>query len=292
MKPNNFISVRLFGGIGNQIFQYMAGKSLAVDQKCKLHIDNSWLLDGFTHQNSSIAEFNFYTPDLEYGHAHRNTTHLYLERLTTVLARNSGLASRMTKINAPRTDGFEDFSKLNVGVQLRGYYQSPNYFMKLLSSGVLTETSFELRRPSEDFNLECSQIPSDGFIAVHVRGGDYLKKNSSYSQLSRGYYERGLESFGDETRNMPVWVFTDDEPYAKKVLACIPIVKYVESKSMSAAESMILMSKAKGIVCANSTFSYWASILSKNTSTIVAPKNWMKKKNKTGDFFPNGWQVI
>ena len=42
MKSEDFISVRLFGGLGNQIFQYMAGKSLAVDLKCKLHIDKDY----------------------------------------------------------------------------------------------------------------------------------------------------------------------------------------------------------------------------------------------------------
>jgi len=292
MKSEDFISVRLFGGLGNQIFQYMAGKSLAVDLKCKLHIDNSWLLDGFTHKNSSIADFNFYTPDLEYGRAHRNTAHLYLDRLATIVARNSALVSQMTNINAPRGVGYEEFSKLNLGVQLRGYYQSPDYFMKLLRSGVVKESSFELLQPSKDFSQKFSQIPKDGFIAIHVRGGDYLKKNSNYRELSREYYETALKFFSNEERDLPKWVFTDDESHAKKILTSIPGIKFLENKSMTSAESMFLMSKAKGIVCANSTFSYWASLLSRNTSMIIAPRKWMKQNDQREDFFPNGWQII
>ena len=63
MKTNNFVSVRLFGGLGNQIFQYMAGKSLAIDRNCDLHIDSSWLRDGYAHKNSTISEFKFFQPD-------------------------------------------------------------------------------------------------------------------------------------------------------------------------------------------------------------------------------------
>ena len=292
MKSDDSISVRLFGGLGNQIFQYMAGKSLAVDLKCSLHIDTSWLQDGFTHENSSITEFNFYRPDYEFGHAHKNTAHLYLERLVTVASRNSTVLSNLLRINAPRGVEYEDLSRLNRGVQLRGYYQSPQYFMKLMESGVVSMESFGLLEPGENFKKECSQIPRDGFIAVHVRGGDYLQKNSDYRELSSDYYETALNSFGSEVRNLPKWVFTDDESHAKKVLASIPNLNFLEKKSLTAAESMILMSKAKGIVGANSTFSYWSSIISGENSLIFAPKRWMKKNSLPDNFFPTGWQLI
>jgi len=292
MKSDDFISVRLFGGLGNQIFQYMAGKSLAVDLKCSLHINTSWLQDGFTHENSSITEFKFYRPDLEFGQIHKNTAYLYLDRSVTVLSRNSPALSNLLRINAPRGVGYEDLSKLNRGVQLRGYYQSPQYFMKLMESGVVSKESFELLEPGEKFKKECAQIPRDGFVAVHVRGGDYLQKNSDYRELSSDYYETALDSFGNEVRNLPKWVFTDDESHAKKVLASIPNLNFLEKKSITAAETMILMSKAKGIVGANSTFSYWSSIISGEDSSIFVPKRWMKRNSQPEDFFPTRWQLI
>jgi len=292
MKSDDSISVRLFGGLGNQIFQYMAGKSLAVDLNCSLRIDTSWLQSGYSHEKSSIAEFNFYRPDHEYGQAHKNTLHLYSDRLATVAARTSSTLASWLRINAPKSAGYEDLSKLNRGVQLRGYYQSPHYFMKLVESSAISKESFELLHPHEVFKKESSRIPRDGFIAVHVRGGDYLQKNSDYRDLPSDYYKSALNFLGNEVGNLPKWVFTDDQSHAKKVLASIPDLNFLENKSLTAAESMILMSKAEGIVGANSTFSYWSSVISGKDSTIIFPKIWIKSKSQPENFFPTGWQLI
>jgi len=72
----------------------------------------------------------------------------------------------------------------------------------------------------------------------------------------------------------------------------VPGLNFIANESMTAAESMILMSKADAIICANSTFSYWASLINGQTSSIVLPRTWMKKTSQPEDFFINGWQVI
>ena len=164
--------------------------------------------------------------------------------------------------------------------------------MKLVESSAISKDSFKLLHPSEVFKNECLRIPREGFIAVHVRGGDYLQKNSDYRELPSDYYRSALNSLGNEVGNLPKWVFTDDQSHAKKVLASIPNLNFIENKSLTAAESMILMSKAEGIVGANSTFSYWSSVISAKDSSIIFPKNWIKSKSQSEDFFPIGWQLI
>jgi hypothetical protein len=292
MKSDESVSVRLFGGLGNQIFQYMAGKSLAMALSCSLCVDTSWLKSGYSHEKSSIKEFDFYSPDYEYGQAHKNTLHLYSDRLATVAARTSTTLASWLRINAPKNVGYEDLSRLNRGVQLRGYYQSPQYFLKLVELGAISKESFELLHPSVEFKKKSARIPRVGFIAVHVRGGDYLQKNSDYRELGGDYYESALNSFRSEIKDLPKWVFTDDEPHARKVLASIPDLNFLESESLTAAENMILMSKAHGIVGANSTFSYWSSLISRQDSSIIVPKNWVKSKSQPEDFFPAEWRLI
>lgn len=292
MKREEFVSVRLFGGLGNQIFQYMAGKWLAMDRKSLLYVDTSWLQDGYTHLNSSIAEFKFYKPDHEYGQEHKNLPYLYLDRFATIAARNFPAVAKLSKINAPRSAGFEDFSTVKLEVQLRGYYQSPRYFMELTRAGEITSESFELVQPHERFNWISSQVSDEGFLAVHVRGGDYLKKNSAYAQLPAEYYKTAIGFLNNACGNLPIWVFTDDEAQAKKILSSFSNLYFVDNKALTAAESMKLMSKARGIVCANSTFSYWASFFSNNHPSIVASRGWMKASNQSEDFFPKGWRLI
>lgn len=292
MKTNNFVSVRLFGGLGNQIFQYMAGKSLAMDQNRDLHIDSSWLRDGYTHEKSTISEFKFFQPDYEYEKKHRNRLHLYFDRLATVASRKSAVAARKLKIHAPNNPGFEDLSELENGIQLRGYYQSPHYFNKLANSGVISEASFELREPSQEFNSLATQLQGSGYIAIHVRGGDYLQKKSGYIQLTGEYYLNAFNLLDPTFGHLPKWVFTDDENHARKLFCSIPNLIFFDDKTITAAETMVLMSRADAIICANSTFSYWASLISGKTSSIVVPKSWMEKTNQPKDFFLAGWQTI
>jgi hypothetical protein len=292
MGQKEYISVRLFGGLGNQIFQYMAGKYLASERSYQLYVDTSWLQDGYTHLNSSISEFQFYKPDLEYGLKHKNFLHLYSDRLATIAARNIPVVAKFGKINAPKTTGFEDFTTVKLGVQLRGYYQSMEYLVRLMESGEISNSSFELNKPSESFNSIRNQVPTGGFLAVHVRGGDYLKRNTAYVQLTSEYYKDAIDSVRDICGNLPIWVFTDDFDYAKKTLSLFSDLYYVDNKLTSAAESMKLMSLAKGIVCANSTFSYWASVISDKASLIVAPNSWIKSHEQPADFFPKGWKLI
>jgi hypothetical protein len=292
MEQDKFISVRLFGGLGNQIFQYMAGKLLASERNLLLYVDTSWLQDGYTHLNSNISEFQFYKPDREFGHKHKNPLHLYMDRLATIAARNIPLVARVGRINAPRSTGYENFSKVKPGVQLRGYYQSPQYFAWLMKTGEITKSSFDLNKPSESFNSIKNQVPSQGFLAVHVRGGDYLKENTSYVQLTSEYYKKAISIVSETCGSLPVWVFTDDVDYAKQILSSFSDLFYVGGKLTTAAEEMKLMSMAKGIVCANSTFSYWASVISDSASLIVAPNSWIKAHEQPEDFFPKGWKLI
>lgn len=292
MEQDKFISVRLFGGLGNQIFQYLAGKWIASERNLLLYIDTSWLQDGYTHVNSNISEFQFYKPDREFGHKHKNPLHLYTDRFVTIAARNIPLVARVGRINAPRSAGYEDLTKVKPGVQLRGYYQSPQYFSKLMKSGEITKSSFDLNKPSESFNALMNQVPSQGFLAVHVRGGDYLKKNTPYAQLTSEYYKKALSTVRETCGRLPVWVFTDDIDNAKQILISFSDLFYVDSKLTTAAEGMKLMSLAVGIVCANSTFSYWASLISDSASLIVAPNSWIKSHEQPEDFFPKGWKLI
>lgn len=292
MKKKEFISVRLFGGLGNQIFQYLAGKSLALDRKLPLFIDNNWLQDGYGHKNSSISEFQLYEPDLEYGTGHKSSFQLYVDRLATIASRNIPLVARLTRINSPKSNGYQDFNGVPSGFQLRGYYQSPNYFLKLVNSGFIDKASFELKKPSINYHLHCNLFSTEGFLAVHVRGGDYLKKNAGYIHLDRAYYLEAIETIINQCGKLPIWVFTDDIDYAKQVLFDFSDLSFLDNHQLTAAESMKLMSMASGIVSANSTFSYWAGMISKPTTTVVAPRLWMNRDQHSEEFFPRDWKLI
>ena len=139
---------------------------------------------------------------------------------------------------------------------------------------------------------ENSRLAKIGFIAIHVRGGDYRKKGTPYLELNGDYYKVALGLLSELDPKLPKLVFTDDVPIAKEVLSGVTNLDFVNDNLLSAAESLKLMSKASGIVTANSTFSYWAAMISSNQSLVVSPKRWMKNKYHDEDFLPRTWKTI
>lgn len=270
----------------------MAAKWLAEKNDWKLSVDTTWLKDGYTHSNSSVSSFRLYAPESEFGLAHASASELYTDRFKTIAAQKSSWFAAHSRIHSPKILGYVDLRNIQSEFQLRGYYQSPRYFTELLNSGVLESNCFELVSPSLAFNEMCFELPKNGFIAIHVRGGDYLKKGSPYLELNGDYYKMALELLSELNSNLPKLVFTDDVPAAKEVLSGITNLDFVNDHLLSAAESMTLMSKASGIVTANSTFSYWAAMISSSQSHVVSPKQWMKTKHHDEDFFPKIWKTF
>jgi len=78
------------------------------------------------------------------------------------------------------------------------------------------------------------------------------------------------------------------------------INKYHEQNSFYFVEDnditeFFLLSQCEHHILANSSFSWWASYLSPNNGTVVAPKKWFGKKsnvNSTKDLYLPNWMVI
>ena len=80
--------------------------------------------------------------------------------------------------------------------------------------------------------------------------------------------------------------------HARKLLNNIPDLSFVENSKLTAAENLVLMSMATAIICANSTFSYWAGLISSKSCHKVIPSKWFKNQDLAIDFFPSGWQIL
>jgi len=98
-------------------------------------------------------------------------------------------------------------------------------------------------------------------VFVHIRGGDYLTWNG-FVDL-RQYYEKCLSLIQDK-----IVVFTNDIRYAKMILTD-PFEYIVENEE----DTLYLMSKCKGCICANSTFSWWGAYLNPDRQIFI-PSKW------------------
>ena len=88
------------------------------------------------------------------------------------------------------------------------------------------------------------------------------------------------------------FVFSDDIEWVKENLnITFPVVYLSGIKNIKSYEELVLMSKCKHNIIANSSFSWWGAWLNTNQKKIViAPKRWFNDvKLDTTDLIPENW---
>jgi len=100
-------------------------------------------------------------------------------------------------------------------------------------------------------------------VAIHVRRKDYVK-NAFYVDISdTNYYERAMAEFP----NADFLVFSDDIDWCKQQ----NIFSNCEFSNGNEIEDMNMMAGCRGIIMANSSFSWWASYISPYAIKVVCP---------------------
>jgi hypothetical protein len=116
-------------------------------------------------------------------------------------------------------------------------------------------------------------------IAIHIRGGDY-RGNVFHEFDLKSYYQKCISM----CPGFDFVVFTNDVKYARGILDC-EIIQEDE------IDSLLLMSRCKGVICANSSFSWWGAYLNPNRP-IFMPSKWFRNQNMEGNYYFNGVTVV
>lgn len=115
----------------------------------------------------------------------------------------------------------------------------------------------------EWFGDGISPVPQD-FVAIHVRRGDYVNNNFYVDLTQTDYYEKAMAEFP----NSKFVVFSDDIDFCKDYFEG----DEYEFNQQTEVGAMNTMASARGIIMANSSFSWWAAYLSR--AKVVCPANW------------------
>ena len=187
----------------------------------------------------------------------------------------------LTMINSYYTQpyfGFdESFFSLKDGVNIKGYFQSEKYFFPIKS--YIGEVFIFKQKP-------CSL--KEKTVSIHVRRGDYVRKQMYHPLCSMNYYERAMSLFTD----VKFLVFSDDIEWCKQNFKGN---QFVFSEGNSEGEDIALMSMCDHNIIANSSFSWWGAYLNKNKSKkVIVPKNWFGPALGHGpiDLIPKEWIII
>lgn len=273
------VTVRLLGGLGNQMFQYAAGLALAERHGSKLRLDPSYI-NFEAHRSYAIDALC-----IEASAARRRRVPRWIferDRLDHALVR---LRFFGAKIEPERTHAYDErFDQAPANAYLLGYRQTERY---LLPVSDLLRERFRPRRMGIEALAFADRIASASApVAVHVRRGDYvenLSTNHLFGVPGLDYYERAARIVEKRSGAGPLtfFVFSDDIGWCRAQLR-LPGETVFVSGETAAHEDLDLMRRCKHNIIANSSFSWWGAWLGEtDSSVVVAPKVWFE--NYTGD---------
>ena len=286
--------VLIYGGLGNQMFQYALNVALnQKGNKSKILFSNFFYDNHHNGFNLGYA-FQLKLPlaAKTYNFLLLNTGILYKNRISNkVLSRfipkyhNSVPAYNEKKEFIFDQDVFHQESKMIVGT-----WQSEEYFKDIRN--ILLE-EFIFRQPTDKKNLELiDKIKNTNSVSIHIRRGDYLKERwiATHGVIRDAkYYNDSTSHINQKVEQPHYFIFSDDISWAKENLSLSNCTFINHNKGKDAYIDMYLMSLCKHNIIANSTFSWWAAWLNKNEDKIVImPERWLNNISAPG-VFPSKW---
>jgi hypothetical protein len=295
------VKVFVFGGLGNQMFQYAAARVLADRLRVELCIDKSLL--NIRSKNTTPRNYEL---DLFFLKHHKKTTSSKIRNFLFHKIYPQIKNSIFGKIIAgyynlyEETDPYKfdpEFLSQPDNILLSGYFQSEKYFV---SCEEIIRKCFTFKNRLSGINLEIAEkIKETNSVSIHIRRGDYVsnkKLAGIYAETSTGYYEKAIDHIRQKLDNPAFFVFSDDPEEAKKIIS-FPQTTYIDwNTGANSYIDMQLMSLCKHNIIANSSFSWWGAWLNNNNDKIViAPSIWFKdehKNNSIKDLIPEKWTQI
>jgi hypothetical protein len=292
------IVVRLMGGLGNQMFQYAAGKALAERLNVQLLLDRTFLDQKPVDAGYTLRDFELDVFKIEAGIAGKSLVRKMRRGLTSRWYRKS---SHIFPFLFPDPVFYETqkpymkaIEELHGPVYMEGYWQSEKYFLSIKKE--LQEKYFIPVAPASGLNAELlDRIKSSPTISMHVRRGDYVNVESSnkyHGTCSVTYYERAAKLLAEKTGVKQFFIFSDEPDWVKENISLPYHTTYIShNKGRESYWDLHLMRHCKHHIIANSSFSWWGAWLNPSRSKVViAPKNWFSDPSASdNEIIPEGW---
>lgn len=284
------IAVELIGGLGNQMFQYAAGKALALNRKEDLVLDHR-LFNSYKVHDYSLDHFNIHTPSLVNEIFFKPIS--FSDKVKAFIFHKK-IFSKYVEKDLAYDQKLNSLSEKNV--YLQGYFQSEKYFLNFEDQ---IRRDFEITSDLQDRTLKMlNNIESRNSVSLHIRRGDYISNptaNAVHGSCDLNYYYKAVAIIKSKIENPVFFIFSDDITWAKENLSFDAAIYFVDFTDASTNfEDIKMMSNCKHNIIANSSFSWWGAWLNKNVNKIViAPEKWFNVDyHNTKDIIPESWLKI
>lgn len=293
------IIVRQISGLGNQLFQYAAGRYYAkrygADMKMVIDPERNAVSYGYPRP-FLLSYFSIAAPVQELS---------LFDRFMLSVKPSIGFATAPLKQALGIQVFREQFAQRHTffpelpikgrvdTLYLAGYWQTYR-----ISEEIADELRVELsfKEPARGKTLEVLQHirRTRNAVSLHVRRGDYTLAAEGKIALPIDYYVRAIATFKERLVDPTFFVFSDDMAFIKENLPRDARAVFVDHNDNSVShEDLRLMASCDHHIIANSTFSWWGAWLNPRLDKIViAPKFWrLKADSYYPDLLPPDWML-
>lgn len=282
------IVVRIWEGLGNQMFQYAYARMLKEQTNNKVFLEGRRVFrDSLPNEDLSverkcgIRHFRLSIPFIKPAYLKKWS---YLGRKTILhqvkyFLSQKGIGRYQFIQEQDDKFTFQDaLLNINGDAYVMGHFFHKNY-IEPIKPILLKE--FTLKKELVLSKELENAMDMRNTVSIHIRRGDYLYASCAQvvnNEMKKGkYYERAMEYITERVDNPLFFIFSDDIEWVKDNFACKAPCVYVSDMGLKDYEELILMSRCKHNIIANSTFSFWGGWLNQNENKIViVPKHWMQ----------------
>ncbi len=259
-----YVTVRLMGQFGNQLFQIATAYAYSLDHGLGLMVP-SLVLDS----SSGIPH---------------NAKSVFLHKIS---AQIPILSTPVWSEPSFNYCAIPDYNR----VELRGYFQSEKYFAHR------REEILELFAAPDGFNeriLTKYPFLASELLSVAVQIRDYrvdAPTGAYHPTLGRSYYERTMALFPEDAIFL---VSSNNREFAKQcVEGLAQNIIYLDADYIEEFYTLVL---CKSFIISNSTFGWWAAWLSRGKDKrVIAPTPWFAPPYDTAmekDLIPPSFQIM
>jgi hypothetical protein len=295
----SIVVVRLIGGLGNQMFQYAAGRALALRHGAELKLDLSGF-DAYRRRRYELDALSIRATvatdeDLAQFGVAAKPRWWFADRVR----RRLRIPRKIRALPVYRERHFQfdpAMPALRPPVYLDGYWQSEKYFSDCAAT---LRREFTANAPLDPTNAAIAAcIDAVTAVSLHVRRGDYVddpRTSRYHGTCSLNYYRRAIEQVAARAASPHTFVFSDDAEWTRANLHLDVPTTFVDANPADRGfRDMQLMSRCRHHVVANSSFSWWGAWLDPSPDKIVvAPERWFNADGiDTRDLIPTTWVTL
>lgn len=304
------VYIFLTGGLGNQLFQVAAAKSLNPKEiKLITSVGNPRLN---SEGKAEVLSLDIGVEISEYSIKHQNH---FISKVFGYLLRSSILPTKFERlfsriifrwiaekiINYEINDnchihysediGYTPILRKSKNIFLIGYFQSYKYLdivRSLYTNSNVSIFNEKLKLPIANIKFNYSKL------IVHFRLGDY-RNDKSFGVIHPSYYSIAINYLISKYYFDEIMIFSDEIDVARKLLKVefTRQVTWVDPLEHNTYSSFQLMRTGKAFIIGNSTFSWWAASLAiMKPAIVVAPDPWFAGIKEPKNLIPDLWYRI